>query len=292
MSRRKLAIGSAQFGLDYGISNGSGKVSLVEVESIIGFARSVGIDIVDTAVNYGDSETVLGQVGMTTFGVVSKLPAIPTACSHIAGWVDNCITDSLGRLRIQKLYGLLLHNPSDLLGPSGIELARALDAAKQKGLVQKIGVSVYDPWSLDLVWRLMHIDLVQCPLNIVDRRMQSTGWLKRLKNEGVEIHVRSCFLQGLLLMRPNELPSQFLRWKSIWMRWERVLRDSCLAPLEICLAYLDSVSEIDRVVVGIESMVQLRALYNLAPREFDEKTWRFMQSEDERLINPSCWKNE
>src|SRR5581483_2256099 len=106
------------------------------------------------------------------------------------------------RLDVKTLYGLLLHRPQQLLGAEGPTLYQALQGLKKGGQVQKIGVSVYAPSELELLNLRYRFDLVQAPFNLVDRRLHTTGWLQRLKEDGVEIHTRSAFLQGLLLMSP------------------------------------------------------------------------------------------
>lgn len=196
----KLALGTAQFGLNYGIANKHGKVELSNAKKIIEQASKAKIDMLDTAVAYCDSEVTLGIIGVAKFNVVSKLPALPEGCDDIESWVTEQVEGSLRRLCCSSLYGLLLHRSEDLLGHSGKKLINSLNRVKSHGSVQKVGVSIYDPNELGYVMKLMGIDLVQAPLNLIDRRLENSGWLSRLHQEGVEVHTRSAFLQGLLLV--------------------------------------------------------------------------------------------
>lgn len=286
----RFAIGTVQFGQTYGIANHAGQVSLGEATAILTFARSVGIDTVDTAIVYGESEERLGEIGMTPFKVVSKLPAIPESCQDVAAWVNNSVAASLGRLRLNKLHGLLLHRPEQLLGVQGAELYRALDGLRMRGVVEKIGISIYGPDELDTLWHRFRFDIVQAPFSIVDQRMAESGWFDRLRRDGAEVHVRSIFLQGLLLMSEADRPPVFDRWSCIWQRWHAWLEHEELTPLQACLGFALSQPEIDRVVVGVDSLRQLQAILDstevscLMPPEN-------LMCEDENLINPSRWRD-
>jgi len=171
----RLSLGSAQFGMAYGVSNREGQVLFAGVEQILFLAKKQEIDILDTAIKYGNAEEVLGKVGVGGFRVVTKLPSLPKDQNNVAHWVAEQVRESLARLGQKKLYGLLLHRPQDLLGLNGAQLIQALADLKNDGFVQKIGVSVYSPDELDEVYKKIQIDLVQAPLNVVDRRIQYSG---------------------------------------------------------------------------------------------------------------------
>ena len=141
----KLALGGAQFGLAYGISNQSGQVSRQVARRIVGLARRAGVDTIDTAIAYGDSEACLGEIGVDDFRVVTKLPPMPEDIADVAGWVRAQINESLERMGLMRVYALLLHRADQLLGNRGQALAEALQHAKQDGMVAKVGVSIYDP---------------------------------------------------------------------------------------------------------------------------------------------------
>lgn len=141
----KLALGTVQFGLEYGVANVVGRPDFHNAASVINLARKLGMDTLDTAIAYGDSESLLGRVGVQDWRVVSKLPAIPENCPNISSWVRQQIQDSLSRLGVSSIYGLLLHCPSQLLEKTGSALFDAVSKLKADGLVSKIGISVYGP---------------------------------------------------------------------------------------------------------------------------------------------------
>ena len=148
----KLALGTVQFGLNYGVANTDGRVSTEMAESILRSAQLSGMDTLDTAIAYGDSESVLGGLGVQSWKVVSKLPALPEGCSDVTHWVKSQMQESLRRLGLQRMDGLLLHRPGQLLEAVGPDLYAALQSLKAEGLVAKVGVSVYGPAELDDLW--------------------------------------------------------------------------------------------------------------------------------------------
>lgn len=284
----RLALGSAQFGMSYGVANLAGKVSIDEVANILQLASDSGIDTIDTAVNYGDSESQLGKVGVGQWRVVSKLPTLGRDAESVLNWVRGEIEGSLQRLNIPSLYGMLLHHPLDLLGVGGEALFNALNLMKQLGLVEKIGVSVYTPAEVERIISRYPIDLVQIPFNIFDRRLVTTGCLKTLKEAGIEVHVRSIFHQGLLVMDPQKRHAFFKRWSDLFNDWDAWLIENKITPLEACLGYALSEPGIDRVVVGVERLTQLHDIL-LAAKKTMPLPPAYLRSDDPDLINPSFW---
>lgn len=287
----RLALGTVQFGLGYGIANEVGRIKSAEVGRILSEAKKNRIDILDTAIAYGTSEEVLGKVGVDGFRVVTKLPSLQADQSDIARWVMDQVRASLKRLGQEKIYGLLLHRPQDLLGLNGTRLIQALANLKNDGVVQKIGISIYCPDELDEILKRVPIDLVQAPLNIIDRRMETSGWLDRLKNDGVEIHARSVFLQGLLLMERSKIPQKFARWSSLWDQWHEKLKVQGVSLLTASLAYPLSLAQVDQVIVGVDSAAQLSEILQAAENANEGPETSFMSSTDLNLINPSNWNH-
>lgn len=284
----RLALGTVQFGLSYGVANQLGQVSRASAKAMLELAAGQGVDTLDTAIAYGESEACLGEAGIGGFKVVSKLPALPVGCTAVDAWVQEQLCLSLARLGTGSLYGLLLHRPEQLLEGGGAALYQALQRLKETGQVQKIGVSIYDPRQLDVLVPRYKFDLVQAPLSLVDRRLQASGWLQRLKEEGVEVHTRSAFLQGLLLMPRPAIPARFAPWAALWDRWHTWLAGHELPAVQACLAYPLSLPGVDRVVVGADSVGQLSEVLQAAAaggsHDFPD-----LQCDAEDLINPARW---
>lgn len=285
----KLALGGAQFGLAYGVSNQSGQVSREAAREIVVLAGQAGVDTIDTAIAYGDSETCLGEVGINNFKVVTKLPPMPDDIIDVAAWVRDQIKGSLGRLGVTQVHGLLLHRADQLLGKHGQALAAALQHARQDGMVAKVGVSIYDPEQLAEIMPVCPPDIVQAPLNLLDRRLETSGWLQRLHDAGVEVHTRSAFLQGLLLMDRAAMPPRFARWCSLWDTWHAWLDAHALSATRACLQYPLSLPQVDRVVVGVASTAEFAMLLDDAAAVSSAVELPDFASTDPDLINPSNW---
>jgi hypothetical protein len=284
----KLALGTVQFGLSYGVANSTGQVSGDVAAAVLQLAQQSGIDTLDTAIAYGDSESVLGQLGVKAWKTVTKLPAVPDGCSDVTQWVKAQAQGSLARMGLPSLYGLLLHRPDQLLAGKGAELYAALQSLKYEGLVSKIGVSVYGPQELDALHGQYTFDLVQAPLSILDRNLLDSGWAHRLKDDGVEVHTRSAFLQGLLLMPKENRPAKFAPWADIWTEWEHWLTETGLTPLQACLRFTNTLDCIDRVVVGVDNVAQLDQIIEAAEGALPGLP-QFKSLQDDRLINPATW---
>ncbi len=283
----KIALGTAQFGLAYGIANPQPQISYSESQAILDYAFKRGVSMLDTAMGYGDSEIRLGEMGMQSWKVISKLPEVPTGV-NTANWIHSVVKGSLDRLKIKCLHGLLLHRPSQLQDLNGREIYSALQKLKSEGFVQKIGVSIYKPSELDEIFSVGDVDIVQTPLSLFDRRIITSGWLDRLVTRGVEVHARSVFLQGLLLMSPSKRPKKFNHWSQIWEDHQSWLNETGLSSLEASLGYVLGISEIDRVVVGVNSLDHISEILMTKIKGQAVSAPNFNVN-DEGLLNPLSW---
>lgn len=284
----KLALGTVQFGLDYGVANQTGLVPETDVKQILDLCRNEGIDTLDTAVAYGSSEANLGLAGIDGWHVVTKLPALPENLSSVYEWVLSTIETSFSRLKQEKVDAILLHRAEDLLSPHGQDLWSALAALKQRGLCNRIGISVYSPDLLDQLPDQIKPDLVQAPFNVFDRRLEDTGWANKLADQGTAIHLRSIFLQGALVMPAKARPSHFAPFQSYFSKWERYLRESGQTGVAAALGHALSRQWTEKVIVGVDSAAQLREIAASAKAPVfaipDD-----MGCADPALIDPSTW---
>jgi aryl-alcohol dehydrogenase-like predicted oxidoreductase len=285
----RLALGTAQFGLNYGVANCSGQVGQTEIADILALAAAAGIDTLDTAIAYGQSETQLGRAGLAGWRVITKIPPLPAGVAAVHEWIVGQVTDSLGRLRIGQLEAILLHRSSDLLGPRGEVYLQSLIALKEKGLTRALGVSIYDPSELDDMWAMWSPDLVQAPFNVLDRRLLHSGWLDRLVREGVRVHLRSAFLQGLLLIPRDRRPGGFAPWSSILDRWLQWCATNDVSPLRGALTFARSLGGAEFVVVGVDSASHLGEVLSLCSDDQPVPP-EDLFSGDRDLIDPSRWK--
>ena len=287
----KMALGTVQFGQNYGVANRSGQIDPSEIAVILDFARRSGIDTLDTAIAYGDSEARLGAAHVGDFRIVTKLPPLPSDSPDVMDWALSQMELSRKKLQVKSLYAVLCHNAPDWFGEHADALHAALARAKATGIVRKIGVSIYEPSMLERVCARAMPELVQAPMNLLDRRLADSGWLDRLHAEGIEIHARSLFLQGLLLMDRDAIPAKFSPWRDVWEQWRAMLVAAGTSPIEACLWHILSDPRIDRAVVGVDSFKHLHQLVDIArhvPESFDFPS---LDIWDARLLTPSNWSS-
>ena len=285
----RLALGTVQFGMAYGIANSTGRPDMQTVADILARARAGGMDMLDTAIAYGEAETVLGRIGLAGWRVVTKLPAVPEDITDIAGWMEAQVTGSLSRLGIARLHGLLLHDPAQMHGTRAGMIARALHGMAGQGLAERIGVSIQRP-DHDLPAVLDHMvpGLIQSPFNLLDDTLARAGWAARLHAMGCEIHTRSAFLQGLLLMPPSDRPVWCARFAGYWQIWDHWRDRHDLSAPAACMRFVRACPDIDCIVLGVDSVTQLDDLLatGVAPLP-DLPAWP--RPVDDDLITPSRW---
>lgn len=290
MTEARLMLGSVQFGVDYGIANAAGLPAGDVVAAILDRADSRGINAVDTAVDYGLAERRLGAwPGLRHWQVVTKLPALPEDCGDVAAWVARQVEGSLARLAVAQLHGLLLHRPMQLLdGARGQALWSAMESMQDQGLVQRIGYSVYSPQDLEALSAQFPAQIVQAPFSVIDRRLQDSGWLARLHRSQVEVHVRSVFLQGLLLLPGHLRPGWCARWQPLWDTWHRWLHEQGLDAVTAALAFVLRQPGIGRVVVGVDSVAHLDQIMAVTARQVPQPP-SALGSDDIDLLHPGNW---
>lgn len=280
----KIALGTVQFGLDYGISNASGQVSFEEVKKILKLAKESSIDTLDTASGYGNSEKVLGSAGVNDFKIVTK-----TAPLHLG--VENVLRSfhqSLKDLNVTNVDGLLIHNIDDIKDKQFDTLYKAFEKLKQDKLINKIGFSTYTPNQVDFLLENFDFDLIQVPFNVFDTRLVDGGQLQSLKNKKIETHARSVFLQGLLLTLPNKRSKFFNKWSNLFKKWDLWLKSNNIIGLEAALNFALSENLIDKIVIGVDSNAHLTEVIS-ASKVCTPDAPKNLNTTDEILLNPSFW---
>ena len=286
----KIALGTVQFGIDYGVNSVAGQVSSKEVKKIFSYAHSTNIGLLDTAPAYGNSEKILGRMNISNFKVVTKTRHFDSLeiKNNDVKLLNNDFYHSLEDLKQDSVYGVLMHNADDLLKPGAEKLYDHLQELKQAEKIEKIGVSVYDYSQLQSILDNFDIDLVQLPFNILDRRMIDSGMLSTLRSSNTEVHARSVFLQGLLLMSEQNRPDKFNRWSGLWKIWHEWLNDSQITALEATIRYAISMPEISKVLVGVDNKDQLKEII-IASNGILPNIPTELHTNDINLLNPSNW---
>jgi len=207
-----------------------------------------------------------------------------------AGLVSRTLAESLRRLRTDVVFGCIVHQCDDLLAEGGECLYAVLLEAKANGKVQKIGASVYDARQLDGVLGRYELDIVQLPLNVFDQRLLRSGHLAELRTRKIEVHIRSVFLQGLLLMPLEEVPPYFAPWNPQLRRYHAWLQQQNLTPLQAALEFMNCVAAAETLVCGINTLEQLEEICAALRHQRLVSDWQPFCVDDPAMVNPSLWK--
>lgn len=291
----QLCLGTAQFGLAYGITNAAGQISEGMVAQLLAQAAEAGVRWLDTAQAYGNAETVLGRQLPAAHGfrLISKLPAQPQPefSAQDTGVWEQAFLASCQRLDVQTLDALLLHSPADLIKPGGKYLEAWLLGLRERGLVERIGVSIYDAEDLEGVNPAL-LDLVQLPLSLLDQRLLQNGTLASLRARGTAIHARSLYLQGLLLTPAAQWPT----WVSAEVRahqqaLEALADQRGCSLIDLALGFARAQADLEAVVLGVcrvEELRQLQAAWS-ATSPWQEGEWRTWALKDASILDPRRW---
>lgn len=292
----KLALGTVQFGLPYGVANTAGQPGEAEVRAILEHAAAAGVTVLDTACLYGDSEAVLGRSlpAGHDFRIVTKTPKFAGMEAGAAvSSLNAAFAESCARLRVSAVYGLMAHDANDLLGADGEALWLAMSALRGAGRVGRIGASVYSGVQIDALLQRYPLDLIQLPLSLLDQRLLNGGQLDSLHARGVEIHVRSVFLQGALLMAPETLPAHLAGLRPQIEEVARRAASLGITTLQAALRFAAGLPQVSAVVCGVDSVAhfdELAAVLNQSVPALGAEAVAACACADPRLLDPSQWR--
>ena len=289
----QIALGTAQLGLNYGINNKTGKPATKEVFSIFDTAYKNGIEVLDTAYAYGDSEKIIGDYIRDTerkFTICTKLPHI--ACGNQN--VFHFLNESLQNLNVNQIEYYLLHNIIEASNPNIID---ELIKLKEKELIRKIGVSVYDIKEVELVLEKDIFDAIQIPMNIFDRRIFKSGYLEELKRKKIKVFIRSIFLQGLFFSESDEIPFKLEKARKYLEMIKDFSNKFDLDIADLIFGWFKYNGFGDYILIGVETNNQLETNVKSFNKEIDNKImYEFNKLVDEIkiandsiIIDPRRW---
>ena len=281
----KIVLGTVQFGLNYGINNSIGMPTITEMSEIFKMANFLHIDMLDTAHVYGNAESKVGEFSGGNYKVVTKFSKVTNEEE-----LFNEFQISLNNLKTNSVYGYMAHSADTLI--QNPKLWQSLQKLQLENKTQKIGYSLYSPEQLMKLLDLNLIpDLVQIPYSLLDRKFEV--FLPKLVGLGVEIHVRSVFLQGLYFMDLEKLPIKLLPLKSQLQKLHSCCNTHNVEIGSLALNYVVSNPNIHKVVIGIDSSLQLKQNINAI------ENWHHNQQlldcvndiniENVELLNPANW---
>ena len=283
---KKLCIGTAQFGIKYGISNKKGKIKKKELDKLNFILKKEKIKFLDTSVDYRNCEKILNKLNLEKIKVISKIPKIPKKCSDINKWIENKVISSLKKINKKSFYAILLHHPDDMLSKKANAIYKSLINLKKNNKIKKIGISIYDFENSIRILKKFNFDILQCPYNVIDRRLDNSRYMNFFKKKKIEIHVRSVFLQGLLLMKKR--PEKFDKWAKLFKIWDRMNKNNIPQSALNAVNFVLKNKNINKIIIGFENSSQLKnILKNYQNKKINYPT--NLASKDLNLINPNNW---
>lgn len=283
---KSLILGCARFSGIYGVGNTS-EISKKNVHKLINKNRKL-IRGIDTAVAYKKANDKLKNLNLKKFEVSTKIPHINFNAKNFEKKILNNISRQIKLLNIRNFYAIYLHSPRQLIGKNRKSVLRILRNCKKLKFTKKIGVSLYNPSDLKKILKVFIPDVVQFPLNILDRRFLDKKIIKLIKKNNINPYSRSIFLQGLLLKESNKLPKYFSKWKKLFLDYEKWVKDNKISKLEGCLSILNSSPIKINLVLGVENNSQFKKIYKKINTKVSVP--RNLCSKDKRLLNPYLWK--
>jgi aryl-alcohol dehydrogenase-like predicted oxidoreductase len=283
---QRLILGTAQFGLDYGISNTRGLIHQAEIEAILTRAEEAGITTLDTAAAYGESEANIGKVlhSNSNFRIITKYPPSTPGKS-----IKQAFSESLQRLGQEKIYGYLLHSFSSFQNNPAI--LDELQDLKTQGKVKKIGISLYHPEEAESLMQVdSQIDIVQIPYSVFDRRFENI--LPQLRSNGIETHARSIYLQGLYFMHPDAIPVHLQQAAPKIKKLQQLAVVYNLPLGAMLMNFVLQNKFITHIVVGVESLQTLEGNIAFITTQLPEELILALQEyeeQDEQIILPYNW---
>ena len=286
---KKIVVGAAQFGMPYGIANRNGQVKNEEIEEILCLAWENGISTIDTAKAYGNSEEAIGTC-------LKKMPKysweIITKLSSTRKGVINQLQDSTDKLNMRPSV-VLAHSAKIFLEA---KFQKEIAEAKVSQLILKAGVSLYDE---NQIYQVMESaikpEVIQLPLNILDTRLYRSGIITQLLENGIEVHARSVFLQGLFYLPEIDLKERFEDAVPYINKLKSVAEEGDLTLTELSLLWLVNLEEVSKVVIGVDNADQLKVHLKTLKKRVDPTVFEealSLKYENERILNPSFWERK
>lgn len=282
----KLVIGSAQLGMNYGLFNRK-KISHKQFKKIENLILKSNISFLDTASSYGNSENIIGNSKLKKLRIITKIKLPNQKNIQIKNWVLKEISKSLNKLKIKKIYAVLIHDYRDLLGSYGKVYLLALQELKKKNIISKIGISIYNSEEIKKIWEFWKPDIVQIPFNLLDTRILDSGWLNILKKFKVKVFARSVFLQGLLINDHNPIKMN-KKYKIILNKFKNWCHENNTSLLEACIYFVKHFKQIGYLVVGFNNYNQLKEIIDVFKKKRITIPNKFSTSKI-NLIDPRKW---
>ena len=299
MGIKKIVIGTAQMGSDYGIKSSKLFASNKKIKEIFNYARKKNITFLDTAMNYGHAQKKIGEFDKKgEFKIITKLSRVGNlSFQKLKLVITKNVLKALRELKRDAIDILLVHNFQDLY-LNKKKLLNVLEGLKKKKLIKKIGVSVYSPEEACYCLRIKKVNFLQIPFNILDQRWKNKKFISELnKRKDVSIQVRSIFLKGLILNNSRFWPNSIKNSKEIIKKIEKlVIKFKKKNKIDLCLSYINSFQWISFITVGVDNVIQLKEIMNsnygkLLYLPEKKIIYNYFKKINDNVLIPTLWRN-
>jgi len=291
--KNKLVLGTAQFSKKYGVTNKKGVTSKSEITKILYYLKKKYIYDLDTSIEYNLVDEKIKLSKYSYWKIITKVDPDRFKNYKNKNEIKNnlikLINKSAKNIGVKKIETLLLHNVSSLFRKNGNQIYIALKELRESGYIKNFGYSIYNFEKLHELIKKFKPDVLQCPFNVIDRRLNNKNIINLLKKNEIKIHARSIFLQGLLLIKLDDLPKKFFKWKKIFQKWDNWITKYNYSRLEACLNFSFFNSSIDKIIFGIDDLNQLKEILDV---KLNKKIIvpSYLASNDKNLIDPLNWR--
>ncbi len=291
----EFCIGTAQFGMPYGIANKSGQPDLHEIDKIVKYAIENNIKYFDTAQSYGESEVVLGKAvrklpDANKIRIISKL--LPDLQKSSPTVIIESVKSSVKKLNVKSLYGFLAHRVEPIKSDSFLT---AIEILKKEELVIKAGVSVYTPEEALSVIKQTEVDILQIPFNILDKRWFDKGIFEKAEENNIQLFFRSIFLQGLIFLKRYELEKRKMEWADTYInQFNEMVNKTSFSALELTFGLLKNIPGGNVIIMGLDNLSQFQQNLsiiekNIIDNKISDYWWSNLPVFPEKFLNPSLW---
>lgn len=287
----KLIFGTAQLDRNYGINKENNFMTKNNLSKILKILKKNKINFIDTAPAYKSAETKLGKNKLNRFNLITKIPSLKKIKKkHIKKFITKQINTSLKDLKIKKFYAIILHDCGDLINNPHKEIIyKELKELKNNGIALKIGFSSYDTNDIRIILKDYKIDMIQSPCNVFDQKILDKKMLLLLKKKKIEVHLRSIFLQGLLLTDIKKITFNKPNWKKYFLKWNFFLKKNKIEKLEACINFALNIKGNFKILIGFNNIKELKEIIFFVKKRRKKLNYKNLRTNDLSLTRPYNW---
>ena len=288
---KKIVLGTAQFSGNYGITKNNKKLSKKESHKILRTLVKKKLRHLDTSIDYKNSFSKIKSFNFNNWQITTKIDPKKLDFSsekNLYLSLEKQIRLIKKRFNINKIRNLLVRDSDIFLSSKGKVFYKILKILKKKKHFSYFGYSIYNFRSLEKIITNFKPDLIQCPYNIFDRRIENKKIRNLIKSKKIRIQARSIFLQGILLKKVDELPKFFYKWKNIFFKFEKILKKNKLSALSLCFNFVNNNKYIDEILVGVQNDKELKQIIDIKKRKNLLMSKNLFEV-NSKLIDPTKW---